>query len=247
MQVTRTILAAVLLVAATVGVPLAAVAVANAARPVIPAQPAAPADAAAEVPAMPEPPATIRPLAAQFKKLPLVASGPNAARPFVEAYRTVPVEDAAAAADLIDVAFAELTVAPSDRAMTREFVDALVLEPVEEEDPDANVDDGSEVPVVGPFDTPKFHDLSERALGAIAADPSNAPALNDLAVAISTAALADPSLLPNRPEGGPPIASSGQLVEAAIRLLELGRASFPTDRPDRHQPGLLPEPRRRLQ
>src|SRR4051812_44283336 len=113
MHRTRTLLAAVVLVVAMVGVPLGAVAIANAVRPVIAAQPAAATVSAAEVSAMPRGPATVQPLAAQFEKLPIVSSGPDGATtPFLDAYRAVAVDDGAAAASLIDLAFAELHVAP---------------------------------------------------------------------------------------------------------------------------------------
>ena len=110
MHVTRTLLAAVLLVVAMVGVPLAAVAAANAARPVIPAEPvAAGQGTAADLPAMPDPPTTIRPLTTWFDRLPVVDAGSDAApRPFLAGYREVTVGDRAAALALIDVAFDEI-------------------------------------------------------------------------------------------------------------------------------------------
>lgn len=229
MQAPRPFIPAVLLVVAMVVVPLTGVALANAVRPVIPAEPAAPFDPIANIPAMPDRPATVRPLSTWFENLPIVDPGSDATpRPFVARYRGLPVGDQRAAAGLIDVAFGEIRVGRSARAVTKDFLDALTVAAVEPDDPGVDFDDESDVP--GAFDTPAFRSLSERAMKGIKATPSNAQGLNDLAVAIATTALASPDFLPSGSDTGRPIASSTQLREAAIRLLELGRASFPTDR-----------------
>ena len=228
MRSPRPLVPAALLLIAMVVVPIAGVALADALRPVIPAEVADPAPPGAAIPpALPARPATVRPLATWFERLPIVDAGSDATpRPFVAQYRAIPVGDVVAAARTIDVAFREIRVAASAEAATRQLLEALTLPPeapADETDPSLEPDPGaSDAPVVDQFDTPEFHALSERALTAIAATPSNARALNDLAVAIATTSLADPSILPSGDVPGAPTATSTQLREAAIRLLELG-------------------------
>ena len=203
MQVPRPVVPAVLLVVAMVVVPLAGVALANAARPVIIPEPALASPDDAIGLQVPEPPTTVRPLTTWFESLPLVdPDSTTTARPFLARYRAVPVGDVGAATKLIDVAAGELRVPRSSQPVIKDFVHALTAPPPGSDQEPDDLGDESDAPIVSVFDTPEFRALSAKAMGAIATTPSNAAAVNDLAVAIAMTALADPTLFSIGPVGG---------------------------------------------
>ncbi len=224
MRFPRTAVAALVLIATAVVVPLLGVGVALSVRPSIQAAAPVVLDDASRFEAMPVGPAKTQSLAGLFDALPIVDPGSGSkARPFFVRYGRSVVDDPKSMSDLVAAAMAEIRVKGSARTVTDAFLSRLVSE-----DPDVEVDTNDEG-VTAELGDAAFKSLARRAMPAIAAIPANAVALNDLAVAIFVAS-ASGTVDDRSSLDGKPLASYVHLRQAAPTLLELGIASFPDDR-----------------